>query len=42
MGLPVKEKAVFLEQLLNKYEDEKGNKKVENCLENKIMTLGQK
>lgn len=36
------EKAVFSEQLISKYEDEKGNKKVENCLENKIMTFSQK
>ena len=28
LGLPLKEKAVFSEQLVNKYEDEKGNKKV--------------
>jgi hypothetical protein len=27
-GIPVKEKAAFSEQLVNKYEDEKGNKKV--------------
>jgi hypothetical protein len=26
--VPVKEKAAFSEQLVNKYEDEKGNKKV--------------
>jgi hypothetical protein len=30
LGVPVKEKAAFSEQLSNKYEDEKGNKKVEN------------
>jgi len=28
LGIPMKEKAAFSEQLLNKYEDEKGNKKV--------------
>jgi hypothetical protein len=28
LGLPVKEKAVFSEQLVNKYEDQNGNKKV--------------
>jgi len=39
---PVKEKAAFSEQLINKYENEKGNKKVENCLKMKIMTSGQK
>jgi hypothetical protein len=38
----VKEKAAFSEQLSNKYEDEKGNKKVENCQKMKIMTFGQK
>ena len=27
-GLPLKEKAAFSEQLINKYEDQKGNKKV--------------
>ena len=42
MGVPGKEKAAFSEQLSNKYEDEKGNKKVENCQKMKNMTLGQK
>jgi hypothetical protein len=28
LGLPLKEKAVFSEHLVNKYEDQKGNKKV--------------
>jgi hypothetical protein len=42
LGVPGKEKASFLEQLYNKYDDEKGNKKVENCQKMKIMTLGQK
>jgi hypothetical protein len=42
IGVPGKEKAAFSEQLSNKYEDEKGNKKVENKLKMKIMTLGQK
>lgn len=36
------EKAVFYEQLINKYADEKGNKKVGNCLKANLMTLGQK
>jgi hypothetical protein len=30
LEIPGKEKAAFSEQLSNKYEDEKGNKKVEN------------
>jgi hypothetical protein len=38
----VKEKAVFSERLVNKYEDEKGNKKVGNDLKNMKMTNGQK
>jgi hypothetical protein len=42
LGIPGKEKAAFSEQLSNKYEDEKGNKKVENKLKMKIMTIGQK
>ena len=28
LGLPLKGKAAFSEQLINKYEDQKGNKKV--------------
>jgi hypothetical protein len=28
LEVPLKEKAAFSEQLVNKYEDEKGNKKV--------------
>jgi hypothetical protein len=28
LRLPLKEKAAFSEQLINKYEDQKGNKKV--------------
>jgi len=28
LGLPLKKKAAFSEQLINKYEDQKGNKKV--------------
>lgn len=42
MGIPVKENAALPEQLSNKYEDEKGNKKVENGLKTKVMTQGQK
>jgi hypothetical protein len=42
LGIPGKEKTAFFEQLDYKYEDEKGNKKVENCLKMKIMTTGQK
>ncbi len=38
----MKEKAVFSEQLVNKYEDEKGNKKVGNGPKNMKMTNGQK
>ena len=38
----MKEKAAFSEQLVNKYEDEKGNKKVKNSLKMKNMTIGQK
>jgi len=34
LRLPLKEKAVFLEQLVNKYEDQKGNKKVGNGAKN--------
>jgi hypothetical protein len=42
LGVVVKEKAVFSEQLENKYEDQKGNKKVDKSLKSKKMTIGQK
>ncbi len=42
LGLPVKEKAAFSEQLVNKYEDQKGNKKVWNSAKNEEMTESQK
>jgi len=42
LGIPRKEKAAFSVQLSNKYEDEKGNKKVEKCQKMKNMTIGQK
>jgi hypothetical protein len=38
----VKVKAAFSEQLENKYEDQKGNKKVDKGPENMKMTSGQK
>ena len=38
----MKEKAAFPEQLDNKYEDQKGNKKVDKSLKSKKMTIGQK
>jgi len=38
----MKEKAVFSEQLVYKYEDQKGNKKVGNRPKNMKMTNGQK
>jgi hypothetical protein len=41
-GVPVKEKAAFSEQPDNKYEDQKGNKKVGKGPKNMKMTRGQK
>jgi hypothetical protein len=38
----LKEKAAFSEQLINKYEDQKGNKKVWNRVKNEKMTESQK
>lgn len=42
LGLPLKEKAAFSEQLVNKYEDQNGNKKVQNRAKKAKMTNGQK
>lgn len=42
LGLPLKEKAAFSEQLLNKYQDQNGNKKVQNRAKKLKMTNGQK
>ncbi len=42
LGLPLKEKAAFSEQLVNKYEDQNGNKKVQNRAKKAKMTNSQK